>query len=148
MNDSILIAKELAAKLGERRTSTLENELSKIFRELSEEQQLEIISQLLQDNVRVAAAVAVRGGISVAQQILLLQLLLKSGQTNTLKVMVHDVFAHRLGAEVFAHSLEKHRSQYPASVNLAAYYFLGAGKMSSKTRGVLQSLLEATRPMA
>lgn len=147
MNKSILIAKDLVAKLGERRTSDLENELSRLFRGLSEEEQLEIIVQLLQVNVRTAAAVAARGGMSAAQQIVLLQLLLESGQSNSLKVMVHDVFAHRMSAEVFARSIEKHRSKYPESVNLAAYYFLGAGKMSSKTRGVLKSLLEATRPM-
>lgn len=148
MDESILIAKDLAAKLGERRTSSVENELSKVFRVLSEEQQLEIIAQLLKSNVRAAAAVAVRGGISVGQQILLLQLLLKSGQTNTLKVMVNDVFAHRMGAEVFARLFEEHRSQYPGSVNLAAYYFLGVGKMSSKARRLLQSLFEATTPIA
>lgn len=147
-NESILIAKELATKLGERRMSSVENELSKVFRGLSEEEQLEIIAQLIKSNVRAAAAVAARGGISVAQQVSLLQFILKSGQTNTLKVMINDVFAHRLRAEVFVRLLEEHRSQYPVSVNLAAYYFLGVGKMNSRIRCVLQSLLEATRPTA
>lgn len=147
MTESISIAKELAAKLGERRTSSLENELSKLFRSLSEEQQLEIIAQLLSRNVRAAAAVAARGGVSAAQQIVLLHSLLESGQTNALKVMIHDLFANRMGAEVFARSLEEHRYRYPESVNFAAYYYLGAGKMSSKTRGVLRSLRDATRPV-
>jgi hypothetical protein len=132
MNDFIFIAKDLTAKISENRSSNLENELSKIFRELSEYNQLEIIIQLLQKNVRAAAAIAMRGGISIAQQLSLLQLLLKPGQTNTLKVMVRDVFAHRMGVEVFTRSLEKHCSQFPMSVNLAAYYFLGVGKMNSK----------------
>ena len=147
MNDPAFIARDLTAKIGENRSSNLENELSRIFRELPEENQLEIIIQLLQKNTRTAAAISVRGRISVPQQLSLLQLLLKSGQTNTLKIMVREVFAHRMGVKMFTRSLEKHCSQFPKSVNLAAYYFLGVGKMSSKNRGVLQSLLEATTPM-
>jgi hypothetical protein len=96
----------------------------------------------------LAAAVAAKGGISVAQQIVLLQLFLRSNQTNTLKVMVQNLFVHRMGAEVFARILQEYRSRYSDSVHLAAYYFLGSAKMNSKTRGVLQSLRDATRPVA
>jgi hypothetical protein len=61
------VANELAAKLSVHRTSSLENELSKVFLGLSEVRQQEIFAQLMQGNVRLAAAVAVRGGISGAQ---------------------------------------------------------------------------------
>lgn len=147
MDESIFLARELAAKLSVHRTSGLENELSKVFRGLPEVQQQEIIAQLLQGNVRLAAAVAARGGISGAQQIVLLRLLLESGRSNALKVMIQDLFAHRMGAKVFARVLQEYRSRYSDSVHLAAYYFLGSAKMSSKTRGVLRSLRDATRPV-
>jgi hypothetical protein len=146
MNESVFTAKELAEKLGKHRTSTVENELSRVFRKLSEQQQSEIISDLLNNNVRAAAAVAARGGISVRQQRQLFQLLLESGQTNALKVMVHDVFANRMSADVFFRILEKNGFLHPEGVHLAAYYFLGSGTMNERSRSALRSLFQATKP--
>jgi hypothetical protein len=148
MDDPILIARQLAMALAEQRLPNLENDLSRVFRDLSAVQQLEIIVQLLQKNVRAAATIAARGHLPVPQQLSLLQHLLESGQTNAIKVMVCDVFAHRMGAEVFANSLGQNCSRFPKSVNFAAYYFLGASKMSTETRRALQSLLEKTKPSA
>ncbi|MGI4848613.1 MAG: hypothetical protein ACRYGK_10835 [Janthinobacterium lividum] len=145
-NELILIARALAAKLGEHRTSNVENALSKVFRELPEDQQLEMIHILLKSNVRAAAAIAARGGISVAQQVSLLEFLLKAGHTNSLKVMINKVFAHKLGAGIFTRLLEKHRAQYPKSVCFASYYFLGVGAMNPKLRCLLGSLSESTKP--
>lgn len=148
MSEPIVIAKEITAKLCMRRISSLENELCEVFRNLSKQHQLEVIFELLQNNVRLAATIAARGQICRAQQSQLLHFLLKSNKTNSLKVMICDVFAHRMKASVFARLLEEHRSKYPTSVFLAAYYFLGAAEMSSKNRSLLRALLEATRPKA
>jgi hypothetical protein len=146
MNEPILAAKKLASELVERRLPILENELSKLLRELSPEEKLEIIQQVLQENVRAAAALAARGHLPVLQQTSLLEQLLESGQSNAIKHIVSKVFVHRMGAKVFLHTLyEKHRL-FPRSVNLAAYYFLTASKVDSETRVALRMLFDKTKP--
>ncbi|UCV08558.1 hypothetical protein [Dechloromonas denitrificans] len=142
----ISFARKLAADLSEHRLPNLENELSKVFRRLSEEEQLEIILLLMKKNVRAAAAIATRGHFPVGHQQLLLQIVLDSGETNAIKVMVRDVFARRMSANVFARCLRRNMSQLPKSVHFAAYYFLGAKKTDPKTYAMLQKLHEETRP--
>jgi hypothetical protein len=48
VDEPLIIAKALAIKLIERRLPTIENELSKVFRELSPEEKLEIVIQLME----------------------------------------------------------------------------------------------------
>jgi hypothetical protein len=145
MNEPILTAKKLATELTKCRLTTVENELSKILRELSPEAKLEIIVEVMQRNVRAAAALANRGNLSVLQQISLLRLLLATGQSNAIKYMVSDVFVHRMGIKVFLHLLRENRNLFPESVHLAAYYFLGASKIDSENRIMLRALLDETK---
>lgn len=146
MDEPLIVAKALAAKLIERRLPTVENELSRVCRELSPEEKLEIVVHLMEKNVRAAAAIAVRAQLPVPQQLDLLHLVLAPGQTNAIKAMVSEVFAHRMSAEIFLNYLNEKREQFPTGVHFAAYYFLGAGTMNSETRVALRSLLEETKP--
>jgi hypothetical protein len=52
MDEPILVARKLAAQLIERRLPNLENDLAKVLRELGSEQKLEIVTQVMQRNVR------------------------------------------------------------------------------------------------
>lgn len=145
MSEPFLIAKKLAYELVERRLSPLENELSKLLRRLTPEEKLEIIVQVMAKNVRAAAALATRGNLSVLQQTSLLEKLLEGGQSNSIKHIVSEVFVHRMGAKVFLHVLHQKRRSFPAAVNLAAYYFLGAGKFDAQTRASLRALIDETK---
>ena len=143
----IFFARKLAEELSEHRLPNLENELSKVFRRLSAEEQLEIILLLMKKNVRVAAAIAARGHFPVGNQQQLLQIVLESGETNTIKVMVRNVFACRMSSNVFARCLAKNIAKLSKSVHFAAYYFLGVRKTNSKTHIILQKIREETRPL-
>lgn len=145
MDEPIFIARKLATELVERRLPNLENELSKVLRDLSPEEKLEIIVQVMQKNVRAAAALATRGNLSVSQQTSLLEQLLEAGQSNAIKHMVSEVFVHRMGIKVFLHSLYEKRELFPKSVYFAAYYFLAAGKVDVETRVALRALIDETK---
>ncbi len=146
MEESLILAKALAAKLIERRVSTVENELSKVCRKLPPQEMLEVVVQLMGGNVRAAAAIAVRAQLPVAQQLELLHLALMSGQTNTIKVLVSEVFSYRMSAEMFLGQLIEKRELAPSSVHFAAYYFLATATMSSETRQAIRGLIEETKP--
>jgi hypothetical protein len=146
MEEPLILAKALAAKLIERRVPTVENELSKVCRKLPPQEILGVVVQLMGENVRAAAAIAVRAQLPVAQQLDLLHLVLALGQTNTIKALVSEVFAHRMSAEMFLNQLIEKREQFPVGVHFAAYYFLGAATMSSETRQAIRALLEETKP--
>jgi hypothetical protein len=145
MNETTIIAKKLALELVQRRLPAVENELSKILRELNQEDKLKIIIQVMQKNVRAAAALTIRGNLSNSQQISLLEMLLEAGKSNAIKHMVLEVFSHRMGSKLFFRLLHKKRKLFPEAVNLAAYYFLGAGKMDIETRISLRALVDETK---
>jgi hypothetical protein len=107
MEKPFILAKALAAKLIERRVPAVENELSKVCRELPPQEILGIVVQLMGENVRAAAAIAVRAQLPIAQQMELLHLVLTLGQTNKIRVLVSEVFAHRMSAEMFLVQLRK-----------------------------------------
>lgn len=146
MNEPILTARKLASELVEWRLPILENELCKILRELTPEEKLEIVHQVLQKNVRAAAALATRGELPVSEQIFLLEKLLEAGQSNAIRHIVSKVFVHRMSSKVFLRTLyEKHRL-FPRSVGLAAYYFLSASKVDAETRVAFRTLIDETKP--
>lgn len=146
MEEPLILAKALTAKLIERRVPTVENELSKVCRELPPQEILGVVVQLMGENVRAAAAIAVRAQLPVAQQMELLHLVLTLGQTNKIRVLVSEVFAHRMSAEMFLGQLIEKRELVPKGVHFAAYYFLASAKMSSETRQAIRGLLEETKP--
>jgi len=146
MDEPLITAKALAVKLGEHRVSAIENELSVVCRKLPPEERLEIVVQLMKKNVRAAAVIAARAQLPTQQQLSLLHLILEQGQTNTIKAMVSEVFAHRMSAEVFLLHLNERREQFSTGVHFAAYYFLGARTMNLETRLALRALLENTKP--
>ena len=146
MEEPLILAKTLAAKLIERRVSDVENDLLKVCRNLPPEEILGVVVQLIAQNVQAAAAIAVRAQLPVPQQLSLLHLALALGQTNTIKILVSKVFAHRMKAEVFFDCLTEKRDQFTNEVHLAAYYFLCAATMNPKARIAIRALLEETKP--
>ena len=131
--------------------TNLENELATVLRELSPEDQLEIIMQIMQKNVRAAATLAVRAHLPLLQQISLLKLVLEMGKSNLTKCMISALFVHRMKAEIFLDILKEKRSAFPVAVNFAAYYFLTYSKLNLgtqinlTTRTELQKLLDETK---
>lgn len=146
MEELVIFAKALATKLIERRLPNVENELSRVCRKLPPEEILKVVIQLMEKNVRAAAAIAVRAQLPVPQQLDLLNIVLAAGQTNAIKALVSEVFAHRMNAEMFLNHLIEKKEQLPTAVHFAAYYFLSAAVINSETRVAIRELLEETKP--
>lgn len=149
MDEFISKARELATKLAKNRLSNLENDLAKATRLLTSEQKLDIVMQLVNEQrVRSAAAIAVRGQLGVREQYVLLQLILELGKSNLIRVMVSDLFVHRLSNKLIVRSLKNAEKKLPKSVNFAAYYFLGGGNLSPALREEVRSIYERTKQLS
>ena len=145
MNGNIIVAKELAIQLLTHRLPNIENNLCKVIRVLKPNEKLEIILQVMQKNVRAAAALANRGHLPTYQQFILLQILLDSGYSNAIRYLVLDFFIYRMSPRKLYNYLYSRKYIYNRSISFLVYYFLGRANINKIIREKFEKILIETR---